>query len=190
MANYDLARLDALNDIGTDGSQFDENLIGAEAACGAFVKRVAENVTAKDLVDTGKILDLTVQKVSDNSINIVGWNYIIFLDEGIQGAESNAKAPNSPFKMKKMPNPQTFADWIRRKNIRLENNPSYGGSTDEMVDSTQVDKVAYAMALTRYREGYEPQDIFAKEIEQLANDAAEGVADAQVNTILKGLDNL
>jgi len=92
--------------------------------------------------------------------------------------------------MKKMPPVQTFVDWINRKNIRLRNNPSYGGSSDEMVDDTKVEQVAYAMALERYRKGYAPQDIFEKEIPQLVNEASNGVANAVVNKFFKSLDEL
>ena len=87
MANYNTAKLDALNSIGEDGTQFDDNLVGSENACASFVKRVAENITSKDLVDTGKILDITVQKQDNNTINIVGQKYILILDKGIQGTE-------------------------------------------------------------------------------------------------------
>lgn len=187
--SYDMARLDALNDIGVDGSSFDDNLTGAEGAAGAFIKRVANNITSKDLVDTGKILDITLERVDDNNITVNGQFYIIMLDEGIQGAEDASKAPNSPFKMKSMPPSNVFVDWINRKNIRLRNNPSYGGSSDEMVDDTKVEQVAYAMALTRYREGYEPQDIFAKEIPQLIDDASDGIATKVITSFLNGLDD-
>ena len=189
--NYDISRLNALNDIGTSTDDFDSSLTGAEKACGDFVQRVAKNINDKDLVDTGKILDITVQKVDNNTINIVGYNYVIYLDEGIQGAESNSKAPNSPFKMSKMPPPETFANWIKRKNIRVRDNTSYGGTSNTKINvEGSIDKAAYAMALTRYKEGYEPQDIFKKEIPQLADEAAEGVANTVVNQFLKTLDNI
>lgn len=190
MANYDIAKLDALNAIGEDGTLFDDNLVGSENACASFVKRVATNITNKDLVDTGKILDITVQKQDENTINIVGQKYILILDKGIQGAERNTLAPQSPYKMKKMPPVETFVDWINRKNIRLRNNEAYGGSSDEMVDDTKVEQVAYAMALERYRKGYAPQDIFEKEIPQLIDDAGIGVANAVVNKFFKSLDDL
>lgn len=189
MANYNTAKLDALNNIGEDGTQFDDNLVGSENACASFVKRVATNITNKDLVDTGKILDITVQKQDNNTINIVGQKYILILDKGIQGTEVN-NAPDSPYKMKKMPPVETFVDWINRKNIRLRNNEAYGGSSDEMVDDTRVEQVAYAMALTRLREGYEPQNIFEKEIPQLVDEAGIGVANAVVNKFFKSLDDL
>lgn len=190
MANYDIAKLDALNNIGEDGTLFDDNLVGSENACASFVKRVATNITNKDLVDTGKILDITVQKQDNNTINIVGQKYILILDLGIQGAERNTLAPRSPYKMKKMPPVETFVDWINRKNIRLRNNEAYGGSSDEMVDDTKVEQVAYAMALERYRKGYAPQNIFEKEIPQLVDEASNGVANAVVNKFFKSLDEL
>lgn len=190
MANYDIAKLEALNNIGEDGSSFDRELMGAEKACGDFVLRVANNIQEKDLVDTGKILDITVQKVDANNIDIVGWNYIKYLDEGIRGAEDESKAPNSPYKMTKMPPPETFADWIRSKNIKLRNNPSYGGNQTSIVEDKDIDRVAYAMALKRFREGYEPQDIFNKEIDQLVDEASDGIANVEVNRLFKDIDSL
>ena len=59
-----------------------------------------------------------------------------------------------------------------------------------MVDDTKVEQVAYAMALTRLREGYEPQNIFEKEIPQLVDEAGIGVANAVVNKFFKSLDDL
>ena len=188
MNSYDLARLDALNDIGEDGSSFDKELIGAEKACGDFVKRVAENIIEKDLVDSGNIFNMAVQKIDNNTIDILGAGYIPYLDLGIRGAEDSSKAPNSPYKMTKMPPSNVFADWIRRKNIRIENNPDYGGDNRSMVDELEINKVAYAMALERYRKGYEPQDIFEKEIDQLADEASEGVANMVVNRLFDSLE--
>lgn len=190
MASYDMARLDALNNIGEDGSSFDKNLIGSEDACGAFITRVANNIQSKDLVDTGRILDITAQKVDESTVDIVGVPYILYLDAGIQGAERNTLAPNSPYKMKKMPPVDSFVEWIKSKNLRLRNNEAYGGSGDEMVDDTRVEQVAYAMALERYRKGYAPQEIFEKEIPQLIEEASDGVANAVVDRLFGDIDEL
>jgi len=190
MALHDLAKLEALNDIGEDGSSFDRDLVGAEKACGDFVKRVATNIIDKDLVDTGKILDMTVQKVDSNTIDIIGVSYIKVIDEGIRGAEDESKAPNSPYKMTKMPPSNVFADWIRSKNIKLVNNPKYGGEQTSIVEDKDIDRVAYAMALERFRKGYEPQDIFDKEIDQLVEDASDGVSEVVINKMFSGLDDL
>ena len=89
--------------------------------------------------------------------------------------------------MKSMPHSQVFVDWINRKNIRVKNNSSKGGQ-EETMRVGDVKSAAYAMALDRYRNGYAPQDIFTKEIEQLVDEACEGVVENVTLSFLNGLD--
>ena len=170
--NYQSTRLDALNNIGEDGSSFDKNLIGAEAACGEFIKRVVNNINDKGLVDTGKITDITVERIDDRNLTINGVNYILYLDEGIRGAESESKAPSSPYKMKHIPFNENLVGWVKRK------------ITSEDKEARQI---AYAIAVDRYKNGYEAQNIFNKEINQLVDEAADGVADVTINNFLNNI---
>lgn len=190
--NFKDARLDALNNLGEDGTSFDSNLVGAEVSMGNFIDRVQSNINEKGLVDSGAIMDITVER-TDNTLQIMGVPYILFLDEGIKGAESSAKAPNSPYTMKKMPPSSVFKDWIQSKNIKVRNTSSMGlGSSrdDDGIDDSNIDSAAYAMAVNRYKYGSEPKDIFAKEIPLLIEEAGSEVGDLYINQMFNGLDEL
>lgn len=168
--NYNGARLDALNNIGEDGTSFDSNLTGAETACGNFIQRVVNNINEKDLIDTGKIADITVERLDDKTLVINGVSYILYLDKGIRGAENESKAPSSPYKMNTIPYTTELVEWVKRK-IGTEN----------------AEQIAYAIAVDRYKNGYEAQNIFDKEIDQLIEDSANGVADITINNFLNNI---
>lgn len=190
MNDFKQSRLDALNSLGEDGTSFDSARVGVEASCGEFIKRVQQNINEKGLVDSGKMSDMTVQRV-DSTIQIMGMEYIIYLDEGIQGAEDSSKAPNSPFKMTKMPPSSVFKDWINSKNIKVRNTSAMGlGSSrdDDGIDDSDIDSAAYAMAVSRYKTGYEPQDIFQKEIPKLVDDCADEISDLYINILFENID--
>ena len=168
--NYNGARLDALNNIGEDGTSFDSNLTGAETACGNFIQRVVNNINEKDLIDTGKIADITVERLDDRTLVINGVSYILYLDKGIRGAENESEAPSSPYKMNTIPYTTELVEWVKRK-IGTEN----------------AEQIAYAIAVDRYKNGYEAQNIFDKEIDQLIEDSANGVADITINNFLNNI---
>lgn len=197
MASQSKARqqsLDFLDQLGTDKAEFRDPASGLESVAGDFVKRVIENINQNDVVDSGKIQDLNIVIVSPTQLQITGQKYINYIDEGVQGAINNTRAPLSPYKYStKMPNPAIFESWIRSKNLKVRNNKYYTGQGSDVKidvgdDDKQIKQAAYAMALDRYRNGVKPTPIFSKEIPKLVVDATAVVGNITVNDILSNLD--
>lgn len=169
--------LSQLDSLGSAKSEFD--LAGAfstlENDVANFIERVKANIQGLDMVVTGSIENISIETGSDG-INIIGVPHLLYQDQGVQGSESNALAPNSPFKYTdKMPPVSVFIDYIKTKNIQLRNEESYSktGKTSPHEDLTSeeaIESAAYAMARKVYREGFKPQPVFSKEIPQLVTD--------------------
>lgn len=197
MAKQNKARkqsLDFLDNLGVDASEFRDVSSGLETAAGDFIGRVIDNINSFDLVDTGKISDLSIQVISDKEINILGRNFINFIDEGVNGVNATP-APLSPYRYKdKMPNPELFKDWILSKNIKVRNTKyNMGTGKDKVIDidtdnTKLLNKVAYAMAKDRYLNGVEPKPIFKKEIPKLVDDASKIVGQITIDNIFSNLN--
>ncbi|WP_166334610.1 hypothetical protein [Sphingobacterium chungjuense] len=197
MASQSQARqqsLDFLDNLGSDKSNFRDPSAGLESVAGDFVKRVIENINQADTVDSGRIQDLNIVVVSPIQLQITGQKYINFIDQGVQGAVNNTRAPLSPYKYTtKMPDPAIFEEWIKSKNIKVRNTKYYTGQgSDTKIDvgddDKQIKQAAYAMALNRYKNGAKPVPIFSKEIPKLVADAAQIVGQITVTDILSNLD--
>lgn len=196
MAKQSTARqqsLDFLNDLGTDKSDYRDVITGLEKVCGAFINRVVVNINQNDMVDKGNISDISMSIISNNELEIIGQQYINYIDKGVQGSISNNLAPNSPYKYTdSMPPPAIFEDWIKSKNIKVRNTKDKTGSGKDKVfdldSKDEIKKAAYAIALNRYNNGVAPVPIFSKEIEQLVTDASNIVGTITISNIISNLD--
>ena len=197
MANQSTARrqsLDFLDNLGESENNFRDVSTGLETVAGAFINRVIDNVNSFDLIDTGKISDLSIEVISDKEINLIGQTYINFIDLGVQGKLTQSRAPSSTYKYTdKMPPVQTFVDWIKSKNIKVRNtSKTLGSGKDNVIDVEDDDKaikkVAYAMALDRFQHGAEPKPIFKKEIPKLVDDAVKVVGQITIDNIFSNLN--
>lgn len=92
------------------------------------VKQSRTNLTKKGKKDTGELyksLDYNL-KVSANSfeLSFVGADYLDFVDKGVKGVSSSAKAPKSPYKFgsgtgKKNGLTNGINNWVERKRIQF-----------------------------------------------------------------------
>jgi|SRR5690606_20016890 len=195
MANHSSARnqsLDFLDNLGESQNNFAPVSSGLEKVCGDFINRVVDNINRADVVDSGRMSDLTMTVVSDTQIRINGQRYINYVDEGIQGAINNTRAPFSPYKYtNKMPPPKVFEEWIKSKNIKVRNTKYYtdqGSDIKINVSDSDIKSVAYAMAKDRYDNGAYPVPIFKKEIPKLIQDATNTVGQIMIGNIISTLD--
>lgn len=197
MAKQSSARqqsLDFLDNLGESENNFRDVSSGLETVAGAFINRVIDNINNYDLIDSGKISDISIEVVSDKEINILGQTYINYIDDGVQGKLTQSRAPLSKYKYSdKMPPTQNFFDWIKSKNIKVRNTSKTLGSGNDTVidvedDDKAIKKVAYAMALDRFNHGAEPKPIFKKEIPKMIDDAVKIVGQITIDKIFSNLN--
>ncbi|MEJ5092789.1 hypothetical protein GEO21_22355 [Sphingobacterium faecium] len=197
MAKQSSARqqsLDFLDNLGESENNFRDVSSGLESVAGQFINRVIDNINGYDLIDSGKISDLSIEVVSDKEVNILGQTYINYIDDGVQGKLTQSRAPLSPYKYTdKMPPVQTFVQWIKSKNIKVRNTSKVLGTGNDTVidvedDDKEIKKVAYAMALDRFQHGAEPKPIFKKEIPKMIDDAVKVVGQITIDNIFSNLN--
>lgn len=186
--------LDFLDNLGVDKAEFRDVSSGLETAAGDFIGRVIDNINSFDLVDKGSIADLSIAVISPTEINILGQSFINFIDEGVNGVNATP-TPLSPYRYTdKMPNPDIFKEWILSKNIKVRNTKyNLGTGKDKVIDidtdnKKELDKVAYAMAKSRFLNGVEPKPVFKKEIPQLIDDASKIVGQITIDNIFSNLN--
>jgi hypothetical protein len=124
------AALNQLDSLGSSRSEFstEEVFSVVEKDVAKFIDKIHQNVQDSGIVNTGEILDIRM-RVNGDSIDVIAPIYLTFQDKGVQGSESSAKAPNSPFKYSTLKPPAaTFTSMIKKKNIRLRNNEFMGGN--------------------------------------------------------------
>ncbi|RZJ82574.1 MAG: hypothetical protein EOO47_00050 [Flavobacterium sp.] len=169
------SKIAMLGDLGSDKSEFinAEMMSEAENAVGDFIVRVKENIQKADMIVTGGIEDIRIEVTDDKKINVIGKNWLLFTDRGVNG--SQIKKYNTPHSYTdKRPPADVFYDYIKTKNIQLRNNENYLGEpspfSDMDGDEAAIKSAAYAMATKIYKEGFAPQPIFAVEIPKLVGD--------------------
>lgn len=180
--------IDSLDNIGASREDYDNANVftAAENDVANFISRVKANIDKAGLVLSGNIEDLSV-RITENGLQIIGNDYLLYQDRGVQGSVSGAKAPNSPHKYTKhMPPLQVFIDYIKRKNINLRNQAQFfeGESPfKELTEEQLVLKAAKAMQITVFKYGFKPRNVFAKEIPQLKEDLKKSIKDFGTNAI-------
>ncbi len=174
--------LDQLDNIGASRAEYDtaDVFTAAENDVAEFITRVKDNIQRADMIVTGDIDDINV-RVTEDSIQVIGQEYLLYQDKGVKGSVSSAKAPNSPYKYTdKMPPLQVFIDYIKRKNLNNTNESSYtlkphhkgykpgvSKPAPELTPEEEIEERAYRMQAAVFLKGFKPRNIFAKEIPAL-----------------------
>jgi hypothetical protein len=181
--------------VGKDTVEMADVLTAMESDVAAFIERVHDNINKTDMVTTGNIADLRIQSDEANgTINIVGNSeHILYIDSGVRGAESDEKAPDSPFAYTdKMPPASAFYQWIDRKNINLRNEEYYGGDPSSFEDYNEEKAklgLSWALAKSIYKKGIKPQPVFKKEIPQLVEDLQKTLGEFSMEMLTSSIRN-
>jgi hypothetical protein len=164
------AKLAQLDDLGSDPSAFliEESLNAVEGVMGDFIVRVQENIASADLIVTGKIDEIEVERVSDTEVVIKVNDYLLYQDLGVNGSE--VKSYNTPFTYRdKMPPVSVIQDWVIARGIG---------------DPNESKQTAFAIAKKIQKEGIKPKNIMTKEIPQLEEDLANIIGDLAASVVV------
>jgi len=181
------ANVAALESLGLSKNEFDTELSVLEQVCGDFIKRVKANIQSiPDFVNSGAIENLYTEPEGDSTILIKGSPHILYQNYGVNGAE--AVLYDTPYSYKdKRPPVNAFLEYIRSKNIRLVNNPRYYGNPSPFASTTEDKqhlKLAWAIAIKIYREGFKPRPIrWDEEKAKLVQDLKFNVAGFYIKQI-------
>lgn len=169
------ANLSKISALGTSKASFEIPEDVVEQACGEFIAKVIENINSKNMVVSGSITDITVEKDGD-SINILAPKHLIFQSFGVNGVKN--KAYNTPYSFGTGTGPsfkefvENIKEWILAKGITYEG---------------KLENAAYAIAKSIYNEGIEPKNLYQNEIpdlaEQIQSVIGEYSAEMVVNSI-------
>lgn len=164
--NSNLDALDAFGS-GIDDFKATSELSVIEEVIGEFIKTVKQNMQEKDMIVTGKIEDITVEKAG-SEIHIKAPNYLAFQDKGVNGAEVSLY--DTPYKYKeKKPPYKPILDWVIAKGL---------------AEGDEAKGMAYAIQNKIYNEGLEPTKVYSRELPALANSLAKHIAGFTIKNIL------
>lgn len=184
------AKISQLDSFGTSKGEFtiENQLTAIELVIGDFIKRIHENLQQEDMIVSGKIKDIVVEK-NGNTIEVLANEELIYQDKGVNG--SKVKKYNTPFSYKnKKPPVQPFIEWIKKKNITLRNNAKYKGKESEFKHLTkeqEIESAAYAIREKVFQEGVKPRNVYSKEIPKLIEDCGKELGELIVKEILRKL---
>jgi hypothetical protein len=81
----------------------------------------------------------------------------LFVDKGVKGSKSSAKAPNSPYSFKsKMPPVAVIAKWVKRRGLK---------GRDKEGKFIKDNTLAYLIARSIFQKGMKPSLFFTKPFE-------------------------
>lgn len=153
------------------------------------VKQSRANLTRKKKKDTGELYksldyDLFVSKTEASfSLSFKMADYGEFIDKGVKGVSSSAKAPNSPYKFgtgsgKKGGLTEGVDKWVTRKRIQFKDRKS-----GKFMSYKQT---AYLIRNSIWNKGIETTNFFTKPLE----DAFKRLPDALVEAFGLEVDNI
>ena len=129
-----------------------------EQLAGEFVVKVLENINAANLIDTGEITNIQTE-VKDGSLTITAPDHLIYQSKGVSGTEVKY---NTPFSYtNKMPPVEMIKEWLRRKGVPQE----------------ELDKRAWAVSKSIYKEGITPKNLYEKELDELVIKIEEAIGE-------------
>ena len=153
------------------------------------VKQSRANLTRKKKKDTGELYksidyDLFVSKTEASfSLSFKMTDYGDFIDKGVKGVASSAKAPNSPYKFgtgsgKKGGLTNGIDNWVSRKRIQFQDRQS-----GKFMSYKQT---AFLIRRSIWFKGIETTNFFSKPLE----DAFKRLPDALVEAFGLEVDNI
>ena len=182
--NLSEATAAALDNLGTNKSEFIEGdeLTVVEKVCGDFIERVHNNLRTKDMLVTGKIADLQIQRTA-TGVEITANKWLVYQDKGVNGAKE--KLYDTPYSFKdKKPPVQPFIEWANRRGINAKNNKKYYGKESKFKE-TNPESIAYAIRESVYQKGMKPRNVYSNEIPKLEEDLVNELGNYFVELILK-----
>lgn len=145
---------------GTEKSKYSFELSDVEKAIGEFIERVVENINKKDVIDTGNITNITAEDTG-KGFQIIAPAYLDFQSKGVNGTEVNH---NSPYSFKdgpeNAPSPKALESWSERRGLN-----------------------AFAVSKSIQKKGITPKNLWEGEVEKLADDVGEEIANSILGTI-------
>lgn len=174
------SQIDQLDNIGQSAQAYDQADVftAAERDVAAFIERVQANINSSGMILSGNIADLSL-KITGESIEVLGNDYLLYQDKGVKGSKSSAKAPNSPYSYRdKRPPLQVFIDYVTEKNLTLRNQAQFFEGESPFKDISKEDEIRTLAVLIQkkvFEEGFKPRNVFAKEIPQLKEDLKKSI---------------
>ena len=125
------------------------------------IQQSRSNLTKNRKNDTKKLYNsLKGEVVTENKYSIVGFSmdlHGLFVDKGVKGSKSSAKAPNSPYSFKsKMPPVAVIAKWVKRRGLK---------GRDKEGKFIKDNTLAYLIARSIFQKGMKPSLFFTKPFE-------------------------
>jgi len=125
------------------------------------IQQSRSNLTKNRKNDTKKLYNsLKGEVVTENNYSIVGFSmdlHGLFVDKGVKGSISSAKAPNSPYSFKsKMPPVAVIAKWVKRRGLK---------GRDKEGKFIKDNTLAYLIARSIFQKGMKPSLFFTKPFE-------------------------
>ena len=125
------------------------------------IQQSRSNLTKNRKNDTKKLYNsLKGEVVTENNYSIVGFSmdvHGLFVDKGVKGSKSSAKAPNSPYSFKsKMPPVAVIAKWVKRRGLK---------GRDKNGRFIKDNTLAYLIARSIFQKGMKPSLFFTKPFE-------------------------
>ena len=174
------AKLNQLNNLGQSKDLFTTSLNAIEQVLGDFISRVQDNINKADLPVTGKIADIELVS-KEREIQVLANEWLIYQDKGVSGTQVKY---NTPFRYTdKMPPPDVFKDWIKRKNLNLRDNKKYYGKESpfkSLTQEEQIERTSWVIAKSVYKKGIKPKNIMTPELRTLEDELAEAVGESIV----------
>jgi hypothetical protein len=125
------------------------------------IQQSRSNLTKNRKNDTKKLYNsLKGEIVTENNYSIVGFSmdlHGLFVDKGVKGSKSSAKAPNSPYSFKsKMPPVAVIAKWVKRRGLK---------GRDKNGRFIKDNTLAYLISRSIFQKGMKPSLFFTKPFE-------------------------
>ena len=125
------------------------------------IQQSRSNLTKNRKNDTKKLYNsLKGEVVTEDNYSIVGFSmdlHGLFVDKGVKGSKSSAKAPNSPYSFKsKMPPVAVIAKWVKRRGLK---------GRDKNGRFIKDNTLAYLISRSIFQKGMKPSLFFTKPFE-------------------------
>lgn len=143
------------------------------------VKESRQNLTKKRINATKDLYNSLEYKINKQKGNVIisfsMADYGEFIDKGVKGSQSDAKAPKSPFKYtNKMPPVKAFSKWSIKKGIAPRNAKGQFQSRKSL---------QFAIARSVFLKGIKTTNFFTKPLEDNFDKLSEDIINSFANDI-------